>query len=113
MYEIAQHNPDAIVIFLPADPFIPKEENAIFARSIQKALDFVTMNDCIALLGVKPKDPSTSYGYIEYDQTALPDSLTKIISFHEKPSLDVAQSYISKGMCLEYRHVLRQSFSLY
>lgn len=98
--KIAQLNPDAVVIFLPADPFIPRAENAAFADSIKQALNFVAENDCIALLGVKPTDPSTAYGYIEYDQTAPSDSLTKIVSFHEKPSLDKAVSYLAQGNML-------------
>ena len=98
--KIAQDNPDGIVIFLPADPFIPRAENKMFARSIQKALDFVAANDCIALLGVNPKEPSTAYGYIEYDKNSSSDSLIKILSFHEKPSLNVATSYVQQGNML-------------
>ncbi len=93
IYEI---DPDAIVVFLPADSFIPSEDAIQFACAIEQVLLFASSHAAIALLGVKPLYPATGYGYIEYltEITDETTSLYYIKKFHEKPALEVAQEYI-------------------
>ncbi len=51
----------------------------------------------LTLLGVTPKRANTSYGYIEIG-AKLPDiEAFQVGSFKEKPKLETARSYISKG----------------
>ncbi len=100
-FEIYKKNPAALVVFLPADPFIPESDNAVFAQSLETALAFVREHDHITLLGVKPTYPATGYGYIEYeaaDSALLQPRQVK--RFREKPSADVAQQYLEKGTML-------------
>ena len=90
--EIIQNNPDATIIFLPADHYIKNEE--IFLKNLKTAAQFATENNAITLLGLQPTHPATGYGYIEYQQKTTPiDSPQKIIKFHEKPSKPAAQNY--------------------
>lgn len=98
--KIAQIDPQAVVMFVPADPFIPRAQNDNFAQSVQKALDFAAAHDCIALLGVKPTFPSTGYGYIEHEPSNPDnhDSLLKIVSFREKPAYEKASEYVQQGL---------------
>ncbi len=100
--KIAQVDPQAVVMFVPADPFIPRAQNSNFLLSVKKAIDFAQAHDCIALLGVMPSSPSTGYGYIEHEliNEANKDSLLKIISFREKPSYEKACQYVQQGNML-------------
>jgi mannose-1-phosphate guanylyltransferase len=100
-FEIYKKNPEALVVFLPADPFIPESDTGLFSRSLEAAIAFSRQNDHITLLGVKPTYPATGYGYVEYDPaqaTAVQPSLVK--RFREKPSADVAQQYLEAGNML-------------
>lgn len=92
--KLYEHDPDAVIIFVPADPFIPKEDNYRFINYVNQALAFSQSHDCITLLGVKPTMPATGYGYIEYidNETQAP---YKVVKFHEKPSLEVARNYMT------------------
>lgn len=99
--EIYRHDPEAVVVFLPADPFIPHEVS--FAEILTRAINFASTHDEITLLGVKPSYPATGYGYIEYDQCAqaiVNDGLMPVKKFHEKPTYEAAQKYVAAGTML-------------
>jgi len=95
---LAKKNPDAVVVFLPADHYIPNTKK--FVESISHAIEYSKKHDSITLLGVKPHFPATGYGYIEYQKNTSDDPVGKVLQFHEKPSLKVAQSYCSKQSML-------------
>lgn len=91
--EIYKKDPHALVLFLPADSFIPVHDYRLFADYLDHAFDFVRQEDGIALLGVKPTFAATGYGYIEFESGAhAPYAVT---TFHEKPSKDSARQYIA------------------
>lgn len=98
-FEVAKINPDAIIVFLPADPFIPPRDYQKFADFLEHAIDFSRDHEKITLLGVQPTYPATGYGYIEYDSSngVLPFPVTR---FREKPSESVAQKYLEAGNML-------------
>ncbi|MCX5922361.1 MAG: mannose-1-phosphate guanylyltransferase [Candidatus Dependentiae bacterium] len=97
--EIYEKDPQAVIVFLPADPFIPTKDTHIFSQFLEHAIDFVTHNDRIALFGAKPTYAATGYGYIEFDDMVQGQSPFPVKKFHEKPSLARAQEYIqSKTM---------------
>lgn len=88
---LSQHDPDATVIFLPADHYIKEEE--LFTKELHTLLSNVHINDGIGLIGLYPTYPATGLGYIEYQkQSSL--VLQKVIRFHEKPSASQAQKYL-------------------
>ena len=99
---IAKIDPEALVVFLPADAFIPLEENSRFIKTIEDAVSFTHSNDSIALIGVKPHFASTGYGYIEYDKTNQDPGtqLYKVEQFHEKPNHDRAVAYLENSSML-------------
>jgi len=97
-FEIYERDPNAIIVFLPSDPFIPVRDYKKVAGFLERAVDFVIKQDKITLLGVEPIHPATGYGYIEYD--AGDSTPYPVIKFREKPSLEVAQQYLEKGNML-------------
>ncbi|HOV91585.1 MAG TPA: sugar phosphate nucleotidyltransferase [Candidatus Kapabacteria bacterium] len=71
--------------------------NDAFTRSIEALLRYVEFNPVLATIGIRPNRPETGYGYIEI-QDEFEDSTSSIQikplkSFHEKPTLEVAQRY--------------------
>lgn len=95
--ELFDHDPKAIVAFLPADPYIPA--HAPFASFLEHALDYVMNHERIALLGLRPRYPATGYGYIEFNakKSRGADDLYPVEKFHEKPAFEVAQQYLLDG----------------
>jgi len=99
-FEIYKKDPDAVIVFLPSDPFIPNK--ARFVSFLERAIDYTKDHERICLLGLKPQYPATGYGYIEYDNAAQQfDNLPFVVKkFHEKPVLDVALRYCQQGNML-------------
>ena len=67
---------------------------------IKSSLDFVADSDAILTLGIEPTRPETGYGYIEavLGASSLANKeVFRVDSFKEKPSLEVAKSYIAKN----------------
>jgi mannose-1-phosphate guanylyltransferase len=91
--QVAQKDPNAIVIFVPADAYVPRAAYTDFAIAIDTVLSFVAQHDVIGLVGIQPTYAATNYGYIEYS-TASPEGLYKIKRFHEKPSARMASMYL-------------------
>jgi mannose-1-phosphate guanylyltransferase len=94
--QIYLQDPQAYVVFLPADSFIPYGEYKVFTQGIAHALEFIQTHDALVLCGIAPSYPATGYGYIEYvrDSAALENSVRKVHMFHEKPTLSIAQEYV-------------------
>lgn len=96
--EIYEKDPEALVLFLPADPFIPPHDYKLFADYLDHAFDFIAQEDRIALLGVKPTFAATGYGYIEFAQKGF--APYPVMKFHEKPSKIVAEKYVASSNML-------------
>lgn len=94
--EIYERDPSAVIVFLPADPFIPMRDYKKYADFLEHAVDFVSNHDAITLLGVAPTYPATGYGYIEYD-AAHDQAPYPVLKFREKPSTEVALQYVEDG----------------
>lgn len=92
--KIADLNPDANVIVLPADHLILKE-NA-FLEKVNQAFDFASKNDVLITLGITPTRPDTGYGYIQFSEKQDSDFF-KVKTFTEKPNLEIAKSFIETG----------------
>ena len=94
---LSQHDPNATVIFLPADHYIKEEE--LFTEKLHILLSNVHINDGISLIGLRPTYPATGLGYIEYTkQSSSP--LQKVVRFHEKPSASQAEKYLENDNML-------------
>lgn len=95
--QIYQQDPDAIIVFLPADAFIPQRDSKKFREFIVHAIDYAAQEDELVLLGVQPSYPATGYGYIEFDKQAREQAPYPVKHFREKPSLEVAERYVEQG----------------
>lgn len=88
-----------LVLFLPADHFIP--DVGAFISTIQAGVA-AALQGYIVTFGVRPSFPSTAYGYIQQgNQLSLnEDGLSSAFSvnrFVEKPSADKAQELLLSG----------------
>jgi mannose-1-phosphate guanylyltransferase len=88
-------NPEANIIMSPADHLIFDERK--FERDIINSLDFVSKNEVLVTLGIKPTRPDTGYGYIQYDTGKNMDSFYQVKTFTEKPSHELAETFVRSG----------------
>ena len=84
---------DPILLVLSSDHLI--EDNKKFQNSIKIANKIANEGKMVAL-GIKPKKPVIGYGYIEVDNSEK-NNYYNIISFTEKPNLEIAQKYLNSG----------------
>lgn len=95
---IAMETPDAIMVTLPADHYVPDIEE--FARTIRGGIHFAQSGPYLVTIGITPTRPETGYGYIE---AGVPfgdfDGLicNAVGRFVEKPDFDRAVQYIAEG----------------
>ncbi len=98
-FKIKTANPDARIVVAPSDHLITKEEE--FLNVIKKGLDFVSENEALLTLGIKPSRPETGYGYIQVNGSNEPikvnESLRKVKTFTEKPDLELAKVFFESG----------------
>ncbi len=92
--KIADINPDATIIVLPADHLILKEN--IFHRKVELALDIAEKNDYLITLGITPTRPDTGFGYIQFVDKNKAEYF-KVKTFTEKPDLEIAQTFLESG----------------
>lgn len=92
--QIHKKNPNAVVMFLPSDPFISDTEK--FVNYVKDGILFAASNGGITLFGIQPTYPATGYGYIEFDNVNKHEAPYKVLRFHEKPKLETAKEYIAK-----------------
>ena len=87
-------NPETVVAFLPSDHFIPDKNS--FNEYLSRACEYANTHDVFIVLGVKPTVPATGYGYIAYGAPSKENnSIYPVIAFHEKPSRQRAEQYLT------------------
>lgn len=93
-WKIRCHYPDANIVVTPSDALVldPNE----YRKVISKALDYTAAHHAIVTIGICPSRPETGYGYIKEGEHAS-NGIHKVQSFREKPSLEVAKSYLDEG----------------
>jgi mannose-1-phosphate guanylyltransferase len=92
---IANRNINPVIIVLASDHAI--ENIPEFQKSLKKAYEVAKNCNKIVTLGIKPNYPETGYGYIKVtDNTLL--SVNKQVYFYEKPTLEVAKTYVKDGL---------------
>lgn len=97
-YKIQTRNPNANIIVAPSDHLITKEDD--FIHQLKNGLKFVSENDALLTLGIKPSRPETGYGYIQIngkvDMEGV-NNLHKVKTFTEKPDLRMAKVFVESG----------------
>ena len=94
-FKIESINPDAAIVVAPSDHLILDE--AAFVTAIEKSLQTATDKQCLVTLGIKPSRPDTGYGYIQYTDQVINDDFHKVKTFTEKPTVDIATTFIQSG----------------
>ncbi|HYX06618.1 MAG TPA: mannose-1-phosphate guanylyltransferase [Bacteroidales bacterium] len=94
-HKILASNPEANIVVAPSDHLIIKEEE--FLRIVTKGLEFVSENEALLTLGIKPSRPETGYGYIQVNPEDMKDNLTKVKTFTEKPDYELAKVFYESG----------------
>ncbi|WP_428331313.1 mannose-1-phosphate guanylyltransferase [Mucilaginibacter sp.] len=94
-FKIENLDPNAAIVVAPSDHLILDE--AAFISAIEKSLEAASGNDCLITLGIKPSRPDTGYGYIQYTEQNLNGDFFKVKTFTEKPTLEIAKTFIQSG----------------
>jgi mannose-1-phosphate guanylyltransferase len=94
-YKILSQDPDANCIVAPSDHLILNEEE--FISKVNQAVAYTDKNDVLVTLGIKPSRPDTGYGYIQYIDNRDSEEIKKVKIFTEKPSKEIAESFIKSG----------------
>lgn len=82
---------DEPIIVCPVDPLV---DNDYFAAFEQLCEQVIKAEANLVLMGIEPTYPSEKYGYII---PADNSDVSVVKTFKEKPSIDIAREYISKG----------------
>ncbi|MGN8069947.1 mannose-1-phosphate guanylyltransferase [Mucilaginibacter sp. SG564] len=94
-FKIESLNPEAVIVVAPSDQQILDEE--AFVTAIEKSLETAASTDSLITLGIKPSRPDTGYGYIQYTDQAINQDFHKVKTFTEKPTLEIAKTFIQSG----------------
>jgi mannose-1-phosphate guanylyltransferase len=89
-------DPNAVVIFLPADALI--KDAKTFAKQLKQAAAIAAREDAIVTFGIRPDHPSTRFGYLEAG-AALPKTggaFSRVKRFVEKPNAAKARTYLRR-----------------
>lgn len=96
--KLAPRNSSPVMLSLHADALI--KDLPAFQMAMHAMVE-AAEESYLSLLGVTPSYPETGYGYIEKGR-AIPtlSGSSHVASFREKPSLELAQQYLSTGRFL-------------
>ena len=90
---ICEVDPNGIIVVSPSDHLIPDFQ--AFHKMLSAGIPSVEEGNLVTF-GAKPKRPETGYGYIQFE--AKVDCVNAAVTrFVEKPSLELAKSFIQNG----------------
>jgi mannose-1-phosphate guanylyltransferase len=88
-------NKDATIVVVPSDHLILNE--ARFVDRINECISFTRESNTLVTLGIKPTRPSTAYGYIQFDDEVKSEKFHKVVTFAEKPDIEIANTFFKSG----------------
>jgi mannose-1-phosphate guanylyltransferase len=92
LHDIKNISLDEEVIICPVDPYVEKD----YFESIKELGHLARTTEAnIVLMGIEPTYPSEKYGYIIPD--SKDETISKVITFKEKPDVKTAEEYIRQG----------------
>jgi mannose-1-phosphate guanylyltransferase len=84
-------DPNEPVVVCPVDPYVEDD----YFEALKKLSDQAAKGEAnLVLMGIEPTYPSEKYGYII---PKTKDDTSDVETFKEKPTVEVAKEYISKG----------------
>jgi mannose-1-phosphate guanylyltransferase len=90
--KIKSIEPDAQIIVTPSDHIIQNELR--FEKVVNDGIEFVSQNNALLTIGLKPTRPETDYGYIQIEDSTCTDDIMKVKNFTEKPNLELATFFL-------------------
>ena len=95
--KVRKRDPDAVMVCLPSDHLIkPKWK---FHATLRQASRLAGTNEVLVLLGIKPRFPSTGFGYIRRGRLCHGKGGYAVSAFIEKPTARNAQKLVASGNC--------------
>lgn len=94
-FKLLKRDPLANLVVAPSDHLVL--ETDAFIKTAKRGLNFVSNNNAFVTLGIKPIYPNTGYGYIQHETTAVAPDIFKVKTFTEKPSAELAKTFITSG----------------
>ena len=96
-FKIHSLNSEANMIVAASDHIISQEDD--FVRIVRNSLEIVDNTDILLTLGIKPSQPHTGYGYIQFTTDDLENNpeIKKVKTFTEKPNQELALSFLDSG----------------
>jgi len=95
LVKIAERDPDATVVMLPADHYLSDEE--VLLQALREVGLLASANrEAIYLLGMRPDEPDTELGYILPARRSA-NRPAGVLRFIEKPAVARAQSLLEQG----------------
>jgi|TARA_B100000029_G_scaffold492063_1_gene552915 mannose-1-phosphate guanylyltransferase len=90
-------DPETVMGIFPADHLIVGHYQ--FEKAVNTADHLAKKGDNLVTIGIRPTNPSTAYGYIQYDDTSDEDHLGAfhVKTFAEKPHKDLAKRFVASG----------------
>lgn len=98
---IKHHDPDAVMVALPADHIIQNVDE--FHRILRLAIWVAYESGKLITVGIHPTRPETGYGYIQFNNTDdgtnpyFNRGIYKVKTFAEKPNEETAKKFIDTG----------------
>ena len=87
------HDPDSLLLVLPADHYIGRPED--LRDAVNAAID-VASEQKLVTFGLIPSRPEIGYGYIKRG-AAITEHVATLDAFVEKPDAETAEAYVSSG----------------
>jgi mannose-1-phosphate guanylyltransferase len=97
-YKIHQMNKHAVMVAVPSDHLITKEQT--YTKAIRACFAKAQSENCLVTLGIKPTRPDTGYGYIQFEESPKKENdkrINKVKTFAEKPDLEQAKIMLDSG----------------
>ena len=96
---LLRHDPDGVMVVLPADHVIAQP--AKFQQAVNLGTQLANQGNLVTF-GIKPSRPETGYGYIQPQRRSRVGSRGKLTGYRvarfvEKPNLSTAQRYVRSG----------------
>lgn len=92
---IVHEEPDANVLMVPSDQLVLNEDT--FARYVGIGMSYVSENNVLLVMGVKPTRPEPGYGYIQLGELSCKPDVYQVKSFTEKPEREFAKLFMESG----------------
>lgn len=91
LHDVQGVGADEAVVVCPVDPFVEED----YFTALQRLSDLAQQGSAnLTLLGIEPTYPSSKYGYIIPESK---DTVSRVETFKEKPTEEVAAQYIAQG----------------